>query len=114
MNPVKLKYNYKIMIVLIVAVSIILTITSNIIYENIELNKIALAVHGLMMTTIIWIGCTFIVRILWKYFPWEHKPLPHLILEITFIIGYTILVGHIAIWIQYKIDLIPLRNGRKP
>jgi sensor histidine kinase YesM len=47
-------------------------------------------IHGIVMTAGIWLGCMVIVMYLWKKFPWEQSPFIHLILEILFILFYTV------------------------
>jgi sensor histidine kinase YesM len=47
-------------------------------------------VHGIVMTSGIWLGCMTIVMYLWSKFPWEQSPLIHLTLEIILILVYTI------------------------
>jgi hypothetical protein len=50
-----------------------------------------LIVHGLLMTAGLWLGCMTIVSWLWRKFPWEQAPWKHLLLEVTLILGYTVL-----------------------
>ncbi len=59
--------------------------------------SIKTAIQGITMTAGIWVGCMSIVIFLWKKFPWEEKPLLHLVLEITAILVYT-LVFSIALY----------------
>jgi hypothetical protein len=47
--------------------------------------------QGILMTAGIWLGCTAIVTLLWKKYPWELKPLKHLFIEIPAITIYTVL-----------------------
>jgi sensor histidine kinase YesM len=60
-------------------------------------SSIKTAIQGITMTAGIWVGCMAIVIFLWKKFPWEEKPLLHLVLEITAILVYT-LVFSIALY----------------
>ncbi len=64
------------------------------------------AIHAITMTGGIWIGCMFIVTILWKKFPWEQYPVRHLLLEIIFILLYTNLFSLALYWAELKIGLI--------
>jgi two-component system LytT family sensor kinase len=47
-------------------------------------------VHGMVITSGLWLGCMTIVMYLWRKFPWEVAPIRHLIIEIVFILVYTI------------------------
>lgn len=102
-----IKYGYKTLIIAIIIVSLILTIVHALIYEKLEFEIYRIALHGLAMTTFIWVGCMAIVRALWHYFPWEHKPLKHLILELILIISYTVTIGFLAYTLQIKFGLVP-------
>lgn len=53
-------------------------------------NSVQYLIHGLVITTGLWLGCMSIVMFLWKKFPWEQAPLYHLILEIILITLYTL------------------------
>jgi two-component system, LytTR family, sensor kinase len=46
-------------------------------------------------TIAIWLGIRKIVIVLWEKFPWEKKPLKHIILEIILVSSYTMFVGFI-------------------
>jgi sensor histidine kinase YesM len=48
------------------------------------------AIHGIVFTAGIWLGCVLIVNYLWEKFPWEQSPLIHIILEIIMILTYTV------------------------
>jgi sensor histidine kinase YesM len=52
--------------------------------------SLAMALHGIIMTAGLWLGCMVIVIFLWKRFPWEQSPLLHLTIEIVLILIYTI------------------------
>ncbi len=45
--------------------------------------------HTIIITSGIWGGVLSIVVFLWKKFPWEHKPLKHLLIEIVLVLVYT-------------------------
>jgi sensor histidine kinase YesM len=53
--------------------------------------SIKIAFQGITMTAGIWLGCTTIVTLLWKKFPWEEKPVLHLLIEISAILVYTLI-----------------------
>lgn len=55
--------------------------------------------HSILFTAGIWLGCMIIVNFLWDKFPWEHKPIKHLIIEVLAIIAYTNLFS----WMTYSI-----------
>ncbi len=57
-------------------------------YVPLKLKLISIA-SNIFITTGIWLGCTNIVIFLWKKYPWEIKPVKHLILEIIAILIYT-------------------------
>ena len=62
----------------------------NLIFENIFFSTIS--------TTLLWVGCRYIVLKIWIIFPWEKNPLKHLISEVLFISIYNLLaVGIIFI-----------------
>jgi two-component system, LytTR family, sensor kinase len=62
---------------------------------------------GIIDTTVIWLGCMAIVGYLWKKFPWEQKPVLHLLIEIPAIITYTIVFGYFVTYqLLIKIGLL--------
>lgn len=72
-------------------------------FQSEILNNITI---GLMDTIIIWLGCMGIVGMLWKMYPWEQKPVVHLILEVFLVITYTVLISKFLFWIQDKMGLL--------
>ena len=59
--------------------------------ENVNTSSVGLYIlTGMINTFGIWVGCMTIVWILWIKFPWEQKPLLHLIIEVPAIIIYTL------------------------
>lgn len=62
---------------------------------------------SLSTTLIMWFGVKSIVIYLWRKFPWETKPVKHLILEILSILFYTLLVGSIFILIN---EIYPIES----
>jgi len=63
--------------------------------------------HGLLMTAGIWTGCMFIVKYLWKKYPWEKKPVTHLMLEVLLILPYTILFSGGLYFLETKLEILP-------
>lgn len=79
-----------------------------IIYGITDINSsIMLLIHGIVMTAGLWLGCMTIVMFLWKKFPWEQAPLRHLILEILFILLYTLTFSSILYLLERKFWNIP-------
>jgi hypothetical protein len=68
---------------------------------------LGLFIHGIVMTAGIWLGCMTIVMYLWTRFPWEQAPLRHLILEILFILLYTLTFSSILYLLERKFWNIP-------
>ena len=67
--------------------------------------------HGIIMTAGLWLGCMAIVDFLWKKFPWEHQPKKHLVIEILFIIVYTMLFSSAIYYIEFKIGMNHFENS---
>lgn len=59
-------------------------------------------IHGMVMTTGLWLGCMSIVMLLWKKFPWEQAPFRHLILEIILITVYTLVFSSFLYFLERK------------
>ncbi|NVN96107.1 MAG: histidine kinase [Bacteroidetes bacterium] len=43
-------------------------------------------------TTAMWLGCRFIIFRIWKYFPWDKKPVKHLVYEVIGIAIYSLVI----------------------
>lgn len=54
-----------------------------------EIAPIVSLVHGVVMTSGLWLGCMLIVDLLWNKYPWEHFPVKHIIYEVILILVYT-------------------------
>ena len=50
--------------------------------------------HSTLMTAGIWLGCSVIVTWLWEKMPWEHAPGKRIVVEVSLIIGYTLLFSY--------------------
>ncbi|MBK9388678.1 MAG: histidine kinase [Bacteroidetes bacterium] len=59
-------------------------------------------IHGLVITSGLWLGCMSIVMLLWKKFPWEQSPFLHLILEIILITVYTLVFSSSLYFLETK------------
>jgi hypothetical protein len=59
-------------------------------------------VHGVVVTAGLWLGCMTIVTYLWRKFPWEKAPFRHLIIEIVFILVYTIAFSSLIYYIEKR------------
>ena len=59
-------------------------------------------VHGIVVTAGLWLGCMTIVTYLWRKFPWEKAPFRHLIIEIVFILVYTIVFSSLIYYIEKR------------
>ena len=59
-------------------------------------------VHGIVITSGLWLGCMSIVTFLWRKFPWEKAPYKHLIIEIVFILVYTVAFSSFLYYIEIK------------
>jgi two-component system LytT family sensor kinase len=62
--------------------------------------------HAVSMTAGLWLGCMYIVTLLWKKFPWEDNPVKHLLLEIVLIISYTNLFSLLLYLAERRIGLV--------
>jgi len=65
---------------------------------------------SLINTAIIWLGCVVIVKFLWRKYPWQEKPVAHLVLEFVLITAYTLVVS--AIIFLNKQHLFEPHNGQ--
>jgi len=63
--------------------------------------------HDLIITAGLWLGCMGIVQYLWKKFPWEQKPVPHLILEILLILVYTLIFSSVLYFVEVRFNVFP-------
>jgi sensor histidine kinase YesM len=61
-----------------------------------------LFVHGIVITAGLWLGCMAIVTYLWRKFPWELAPFRHLIIEIVFILSYTIAFSSLLYYLEKR------------
>jgi len=64
-------------------------------------------VHSVLFTTGIWLGCMAIVSFLWDKFPWEHRPIKHLVIEVLAILAYTNLFSWITYSLIIHFNLVP-------
>jgi two-component system, LytTR family, sensor kinase len=55
---------------------------------NLQFTFAHLLVDSVGNSLIIWVGCMAIVGLVWKLFPWERKPILHLLTEILLILVY--------------------------
>jgi sensor histidine kinase YesM len=72
-------------------------------------NSVQYLIHGLVITSGLWLGCMSIVMLLWKRFPWEHAPFTHLILEIVLITVYTLAFSSVLYFLErrfWKIHMV--------
>lgn len=59
-----------------------------------DLSKVFIKIAtGILNTAAIWIGCVIIVKYLWRKYPWQEKPIRHLVLEVILITTHTLVVG---------------------
>ncbi|MCX6231654.1 MAG: histidine kinase [Bacteroidetes bacterium] len=49
-------------------------------------------------STLLWMGCRFIILNTWNLFPWEKHPVKHLIVEILSIVIYNLLIVKLIFW----------------
>ena len=54
-------------------------------------------VHGFVATIVIWVGCRYIIKVLWDKYPWHIYPLKHLLIEIVLTLIYLFITGSILI-----------------
>lgn len=102
MDPREQKYNFKWLIVLIPLVGlIIMAVFSKNTDETYSQPTYIMALHTIMITAGLWLGCMAIVDFLWKKFPWEQFPVKHLLWEIPLIFIYTLLFS----WGLYHLEL---------
>ncbi|MFZ4401067.1 MAG: sensor histidine kinase [Bacteroidales bacterium] len=71
-------------VIIPIVVGIITNTSFHMILENVFFSTIS--------TTALWLGCQYIISILWKVFPWEKHPAKHIIWEIISIALYNLLV----------------------
>jgi sensor histidine kinase YesM len=102
------KYFNKSLFALIPLVGIIIVIIYLVSYGISDTSlSIKFAINGILMTAGIWLGCQTIVSFLWKKYPWEEKPLLHLLIEIFSILAYTLLFSYLLYSIGRKYLNIP-------
>jgi hypothetical protein len=65
-------------------------------------DQVQYLIHGLVITTGLWLGCMSIVMLLWKKFPWEQAPFRHLILEIIMITTYTLIFSSLLYFLERR------------
>lgn len=62
-------------------------------FFNIKMNFVVLnIIFSTFSTTAMWLGCRFIINKLWKHFPWDKKPIKHLVYEIIILAIYILLI----------------------
>ena len=57
-------------------------------------------VHGFVATIVIWVGCRYIIKVLWDKYPWHIYPLKHLLIEIVLTLIYLFITGSILIYLN--------------
>ena len=68
-------------------------------------------VHGIVITSGLWLGCMTIVMYLWRKFPWEEAPFLHLIIEIVSILVYTISFSSLLYFLEKRFwNVIEIEN----
>ncbi len=62
-------------------------------FFNIKMNFVVLnIIFSTFSTTAMWLGCRFIINKIWKHFPWDKKPIKHLVYEIIILAIYILLI----------------------
>lgn len=59
-------------------------------------------IHGFAATIVIWVGCRYIVKLLWDKYPWHIYPLKHLLVEIALTLIYLFITGSIFIYLNIR------------
>lgn len=99
---------FKINFTLILLVGILLSGIFVLSYgHSISLSSLVNIGHGLVMTAGLWVGCMYIVMFLWRKYPWEQKPLKHLLLEISMILPYTIIFPGGLYILETSLKILP-------
>lgn len=99
----KTNYFNKSLFVLIPLVGIIIVGVFFISYGISDIGEsLKLMVHGIVMTAGLWLGVMSIVMYLWRKFPWEQAPLKHLLLELFFILFYTVAFSTFLYFLERK------------
>ena len=55
---------------------------------NLQFSLAHLLVNSVANSIVIWVGCMAIVSLVWKVFPWESKPVLHILTEVVLILIY--------------------------
>lgn len=93
------KTYFKRLIILIPAVSVFISLIYMIGYkESDTYYEVVGIISNIILTGGLWIGCTTIVNLLWKKYPWEQKPIKHLIIEVSAILIYTNTYLGLLVW----------------
>lgn len=107
---IKMKINYfnKSLFIIIPLVAILIVGVYLISYRITDTGRsLQIMIHSIVITAGLWLGCMTIVMYLWNKFPWEQSPLWHLILEILFILFYTLTFSSLVYIIERKLWNIP-------
>lgn len=107
---IKMKINYfnKSLFIIIPLVAILIVGVYLISYRITDTGRsLQIMIHSIVITAGLWLGCMTIVMYLWNKFPWEQSPLWHLILEILFILFYTLAFSSLVYIIERKLWNIP-------
>lgn len=107
---IKMKINYfnKSLFIIIPLVAILIVGVYLISYGITDTGRsLQIMIHSIVITAGLWLGCMTIVMYLWNKFPWEQSPLWHLILEILFILFYTLAFSSLVYIIERKLWNIP-------
>jgi len=69
-------------------------------------------IYGIIITSVLWLGCLMIVTYLWRTYPWEHNPVKHLIIEVIAIFLYATIFGSFVDYLAAACGLIeqPINN----
>lgn len=62
-------------------------------FKDLHGSPIHYFLQGLLSTALIWLGCRFIIKFLWKKYPWHIHPVKHIIVEVFGIVIYLLIVG---------------------
>lgn len=68
-------------------------------YRDLQGNPILYFFHGLLSTALIWLGCRFIIKYLWKKYPWHLHPVKHIVFEIIYISIYLAVIGYFLLFL---------------
>jgi len=70
-------------------------------------SNIFFALHSILVTAGIWMGCYAIVTFLWRKYPWERHPVKHIVIEVFAILGWIIVFGYSIHSIEKACHILP-------